>query len=117
MDALVRNVPARQVQVRLGREGVERLVRDYKSGSTVDELAEIYSVNRTTVMSHLRREGVETRRKTRRLSDEQVRRAVEIYEKEESSLESVAEAFGVTSETIRREFIKAGVDRRRPGRR
>lgn len=63
-----------------------------------------------------RREGVPTRRKMRKLTDEQVRRAVECYEKDELSLENVADALGVTSETIRREFIKAGVERRRPGR-
>jgi predicted DNA-binding protein YlxM (UPF0122 family) len=117
MDALVRNVPVRQVHVRLGRKQIDGLVQNYDSGPTVDELAEDYGINRTTVMGHLRREGVETRRKNRRLSDKQVRRAVEIYEKEEFSLESVAEALGVKSKTIRREFIRAGVERRRPGRR
>jgi hypothetical protein len=66
MDALGRDVPARQVHVRLGHEAIDRMVADYESGSKVDELAESYRINRTTVMGHLSREGVQTRQKVRK---------------------------------------------------
>jgi len=84
---------------------------------TVDQLAERYHLHRTTVMRHLDKAGIETRRIARKLTDEQVRRAVERYERDGHTLGDLAEAFGVTSETIRREFIKAGVERRAAGRR
>ncbi len=67
-------------------------------------------------MRHLSTAGIETRRIARKLTDDQVRRAAECYQQDGLSLEAVAEAFNVTSETIRREFIKAGVERRPAGR-
>jgi DNA-binding transcriptional regulator LsrR (DeoR family) len=84
---------------------------------TVDELAERYQLHRTTVMRHLSTAGIETRRIARKLTDDQVRHAAQRYHQEGLSLEELAEAFAVNSETIRREFIKAGVARRDPGRR
>lgn len=83
----------------------------------VQQLAKEIKIHRTTVMAHLRRRGVQARRNVRKLDDAQVKTAAERYEQDGLSLDDLAEVFGVTSETIRRQFIKAEVERRAPGRR
>lgn len=67
-------------------------------------------------MGHLRREGVQTRRKVRKLDDELVSRAAREYA-EGRTLAELGERYGVDAETLRREFERVAVIGRRPGRR
>lgn len=103
------------VQRRLGPDEVTELVAAYRTGSTVKALAERYHVNRTTVMTHLRRQGV-PKRVRRTLGPEDVERAVRLYEGGES-IQSVARQLQLGSSTVGRVLNKAGVSMRPRGRR
>ncbi len=107
--------PPTQRQTRLTQSEIEMLIEDYRAGSTINALAEQYHIHRTTVMNHLRRNKVKTRRFHRGLNGGQVRRAAERYTFG-MSLAQLGEEFGVDAEVIRREFIKLGLPRRLPGR-
>lgn len=50
------------LQTFLSAAEVDRLVDDYRSGASVNELAEGYGVRRVTVSAHLTRRGVSRRR-------------------------------------------------------
>lgn len=87
----------------------------YVDGESIDGLAREYGINRTTVIAHLERKGVERRRNPRKMTDAKVRAAAERYNTG-LSLASVAAEFGVCEHTLRREFECAGVSTRpRPG--
>lgn len=47
----------RQVQVKLTLEQTKQLIQDRKLGATINELAKIYGIHRTTVMKRLKRKG------------------------------------------------------------
>ncbi len=51
--ALIRNV--KQRQVRLTETQIEQLLEERLSGSTINELAELFDIHRTTVMRHIKR--------------------------------------------------------------
>jgi transposase-like protein len=92
----------------LGPEQVDEVVAQYIDGESIDGLAREYGINRTTVISHLERNGVERRRNPRKMTDAMVRDAAERYENG-LSLAAVAAEFGVCDRTLRREFENAGV--------
>ena len=50
-----RSPKRRQVQHRLGDHAVADLVRRRQQGTTIDELAVLFEIHRTTVMAHLTR--------------------------------------------------------------
>ena len=93
-----------QTQRRLKPGEVGELVAKYESGMRVRQLAVEFKINRGTVMDHLRRRGVRTRRNLRKLSDEQVRRLIKLYGSGLSLVE-LGSAFDVNAETIRRMLI------------
>ena len=72
--------PPAQHQRRLRQDEVARLVEDYVSGVSVDDLVVAHGVNRTTVYAHLDRGGIERPRGVGKLSAGQVRHAAELYE-------------------------------------
>jgi transposase-like protein len=87
----------------------------YQVGATINELTGRFRVNRTTVMRHLDRAGVETR--YRRLTLEQIEEAARLYA-EGWSLARLGERLGVSRGTVLNAFRKAGVKTRpRPGER
>jgi transposase-like protein len=99
----------------LSEPTVDEFVRAYLDGSSIDSLAADLGVNRTTIISHLERRGVERRKSVRRMTDWTVRQAARRYESGES-LKVVAARFGVDARTLAREFRYAGVPiRPRPG--
>lgn len=105
----------RQQQRRLAADQIDALVARYIDGESIDGLAREYEINRTTVISHLERNGVERRRNPRKMTDARVRAAGERYATG-ISLAIVATEFGVCDRTLRREFEQAGVPTRpRPG--
>jgi len=84
--------------VRLSAADVSHLVRDYKSGTTIKELAKTFGIHRTTVMDHLRRQGVP--KQGRKLSHEQIRQA-KYLRNSGMSYEAIGRVFGVDGETVR----------------
>lgn len=115
-DEHVPTVPRfRQQQRRLAADQVGKLVARYIDGESIDALAREYGINRTTVISHLERRGVDRRRNPRKMTDVKVRAAAERYAAG-LSLSAVAAEFDVCDRTLRREFECAGVHTRpRPG--
>jgi AraC-like DNA-binding protein len=93
---------------RLSTSQVDESIRTYVAGSSIDSLARQYSVNRTTVIKHLDRQGVPRRRVVRKMNDVAVAQAAVRYE-EGSSLAVVAQEFKVHDRTLAREFRRVGV--------
>jgi DNA-binding CsgD family transcriptional regulator len=102
----------RQVQNRLAPDKVAELVACYQAGAQIDELAVQFGVNRSTVMAHRDRAGVE--RRSRSLSSEHIRDGAVLYAKG-LSLREVGRQFGVDGETVRTAFRKHGVPVRQRG--
>lgn len=104
---------AKQAQHRLRVEEVVQMTQAYEAGALIRELAEQYSVDRTTVMAHLDRQGVPTR--YRRLDPGQIAEAVQFYP-QGWSLRKLASRYEVTDNTVRNALLAAGVQTRpRPG--
>ena len=79
----------------------------------LDDLASAFSIDRRTAGNHLKRRGVQGR--CRKLSDEQIAEAVELYQGD-SSLAQIAERFGVYPQSMRYRLQRAGIELRpRPG--
>lgn len=98
----------RQQQRRLAPDQIEEVVARYIDGESIDALAREYGINRTTVIAHLERNGIERRRNPRKMTDAKVRAAADIYAKGRS-LADVAAEFDVCDRTLRREFELAGI--------
>ena len=97
-----------QRQVRLINERILQLIDQHESGHSVRQLATEFNIHRDTVHEHLKRSGVPQRPNRRKMTDEQVTKAAELYAAH-LSLVKVAAHFGVDAATIRREFAVAGV--------
>jgi transposase-like protein len=115
-----RHVPAelrhRQQQRRLSPRQIEEVVSRYVEGESIDSLARAFGINRTTVISHLERNGVQRRRNPRKMTDAAVQAAANRYASG-LSLTAVAAEFDVCERTLTREFRVAHVViRRRNGR-
>jgi len=102
------------VQRRLSERDVDELVTAYLASSSIDSLAAQLAVNRTTIISHLDRRGIERRKSVRKMTDRSVRQAAKRYRTGES-LKAIAVQFDVDGRTLAREFRRAGV-RIRPRR-
>ena len=101
-----RPVPSlRQKQTKLAQEQVSELVTMHERGIPIDDLASVFDVHRTTVMTHLDRAGAERRTG---LIERHLNEAHRLYESG-SSLARVAEHFGVDAETVRRAFKNADI--------
>ena len=105
--------PQPQIQKRLDAGHVADLVTSYQAGTTVDDLAATYQINRTTVLAHLKRQGVKRRRS--RLQRVDIDKAVHLYAAGHS-VDSVARELRVGSTTVRRVLKARGVELRRQGR-
>lgn len=97
-----------QKQHRMLADEVVGMLADYIAGQSVAQLTKTYRLHRTTVLEQLKRNGVDRRPHVRKLTDEQVKRAGQLYATGISFVH-VAEQFGVNAATIRREFAKAGI--------
>ena len=67
------------VQRRLSEHDIDRLVNTYLAGSSIDSLAAELRLNRTTIISHLDRRGIERRTSVRKMTDHSVRQAAKHY--------------------------------------
>jgi DNA invertase Pin-like site-specific DNA recombinase len=88
-------------------------VEAYLSGSTVKNLAATYGIHRTTVLDHLKRQGVPRRRS--KLNRVDIDKAVSLYAQGNSG-EAIAAELRVAASTVRRELKRAGVTLRQRGR-
>jgi hypothetical protein len=100
---------------RISAELIVELAEAYRQGATVPELARRYNINRTTVLDHLERQGVQRRPNVRKMTDDLVRQAIVLYN-EGWSYDRLGEHLGISAETIRRELKQAGVVSRPAGR-
>ena len=96
------------VQRRLSAADIADLCRLYQEGCSIDSLARQYGVNRTTIISHLDRAGIERRRVARKMTDDSVGKAAKRYD-EGAPLAVGAQGFNVHARTLAREFRQAGV--------
>lgn len=79
-------------------------------------LAKEFGINRETALEHLKRAGIARRPHVRKLTDEHVEQAGQLYATG-LSLKNVAAHFNVNESTIRHEFTRAGIEvRPRRGR-
>jgi transposase-like protein len=96
------------VQRRLSASDVDDIADSYVSGSSIDQLARSYGVNRTTIIKHLDHQGVPRRRVVRKMTDALVAEAAVMY-RNGNSLATVSNEFNIAIRTLRREFRNAGV--------
>jgi hypothetical protein len=101
----------RQTQTRLDPCQSNALAMAYRNGKTIKELAQRYGVHRVTVVSLLRRHGVEPRQVG--LTDMEVAEACRLYP-EGWSLARLADRYDVDDMTVRRYLLLAGVKMRSP---
>jgi|GEM_PF-1057899 len=101
----------RQQQTRLDESEVVRLIAEYRSGSTVYQLAARFGCHRTTVSECLKHHGVPMR--MTRLTSEQIDEAVRLYESGLSSAK-VGKRIGANAETVRQRLRERGVVMRDP---
>lgn len=99
-----------QKQRRLEVREVEALIDHYRSGATINFLAQQYRIHRTTVYEHLDRQGVP--RRQRGPTPEQVRLAAKLYEGG-LSLARIGEQVGIDAQTVRRYLADAGIEIRK----
>jgi DNA-directed RNA polymerase specialized sigma24 family protein len=88
---------------------VAELVQGYVGGLHVDELASQFQVNKSTVIGHLDRAGVD--RRWRKLQPVDVQEAKRLYASR-LSLANVAGRFGVHASTVHSALRKATVQMR-----
>lgn len=88
---------------------VDKLVAGYQAGRSLPELGDEFGVHHRTVAAHLEQRGVKRRVNIRKLSDDDMRQAVRHYEAGDS-LAIVAKMLGVNAETVRRAFVRAGIN-------
>jgi DNA-binding CsgD family transcriptional regulator len=98
----------RRTQIRLGPADIERLIAAYAEGNTVLQLAARFKIHRTTVLTHLERNGVPRRRSGPKLSDEDVRQATVLY-RDGLSLKAIGIRFLVAPDTVGKALRRVGV--------
>ena len=90
---------------RLTESEIDQLVESFKSGVTVKELAKHFSINRTTVMDHLRRRKVPRQGEW---STSAIKKAAARYKVGET-LDEIAATMNVDPRTVGRQLKLAGV--------
>jgi hypothetical protein len=100
--------PTRREARRLSPEEVDKLAATYRSGATVPQLVEQFEIHRTTVLAHLERRNVPRRAHVAKLTDDDIAVAAGLYLRGQS-LATVALAFDVNAETIRKGLLRGGV--------
>ncbi len=95
------------VQRRLSDAEIGDLCRLYSEGRSIDALARQFEVNRTTIITHLDRAGIERRRVARMMTDNSVAMAATRYG-QGASLAVVAQEFDVHGRTLAPEVLPSG---------
>lgn len=102
--AVVRRIE--HLQTFLTAAEVDRLVDDYLTGATVNELADRYGVHRATVSAHLTRRHVGRRRLG--LGVDEAAEAVRLH-LGGTSMRAIARTMGVDRKAIRVVLVQAGI--------
>ncbi|MFD6883654.1 hypothetical protein [Rhodococcus sp. NPDC060084] len=97
---------------KLERNEIEALVRRYREGATVYELAEEFGMHRQTVSAHLHREGIALRSRVR-MTPQLLARATELYEAGWSTVR-IGKELGLGTSTVGKALKRAGVPMRQP---
>ncbi|ATQ27324.1 helix-turn-helix domain containing protein [Rhodococcus ruber] len=97
---------------KLAPDEIEALVRRYRDGATVYELAEEFGMHRQTVSAHLHREGVVLRSRVR-MTPQLLARATELYEAGWSTVQ-IGKELGLGTSTVGKALKRAGVRMRQP---
>ena len=84
------------------------LVRAYQDGTTIKELAEQHRINRSTVLGHLDRQGIERRMTRAKLTDRQVSDAARLRADGWSYIR-LGKHFNVTDVTVANSLRRAGL--------
>ena len=100
-----------QFQRRLTPLEILHLGEGYLAGSTVEELASLYNIHRSTVMAQLERSGIARRGKGP--TEAQASLAVELY-RQGKSTSAIGSLLGFSGEAIRRRLVESGVSIRGP---
>lgn len=103
--------PTRRTHPRLTAAEVDQLIEARQAGASIEDLADAFSAHRSTVMSHLRMNGIAARNAW---SAGQLEQAVAMYEAG-SSLADVAHALGCGTSTAGRRLRAAGLTLRPRG--
>jgi len=102
-----------RTQKRLDPERIARLIADYEAGEPVNNLAMAYGIHRSTVLEHLKRQGIRGRRT--RLTPPDIEKIVGLCAAEES-VEAIAHDLRVGDTTVRRALKKFEVPLKARGR-
>jgi Helix-turn-helix domain len=102
----------RQQQTRLDELYQTKLVEAYKSGNSVNQLAQQFGIASRTASAILERHGIKRRYKI--LTSEDIARARKLYEAG-ASYATIGEHFKVNPSTVRKSLLGAGVESRPVG--
>ena len=103
----------RQLQRRLSADEQVQVVERYKSGDTVYELGRAFIIGRTTISAILERHGIP--RRYRLLGPDELKTAIELYQRQGLSLVDVGARIGVNASTVLNAFKTSGVKTRPVG--
>jgi DNA-binding CsgD family transcriptional regulator len=95
-------------QGRLRAPDIDALVDRYRAGDTIIQLADRFGINRTTVIAHLDRRGVQRRAIAKQWDHETLTSAARTYQNG-YSLADIAAQFGLDPSTVANRFRRAGV--------
>lgn len=96
----------RETPKRLSDDEAAQLVQAYRSGATVNQLAEHWGIHRTTVLEHLKRQDVPRRQS--KIEDERLPDLIAAYEAG-VTLAGLGREYEVRPETVRNTLVRAGV--------
>lgn len=100
-----RTVRSHRRKTPLTTEQTDKLIAEYRAGTSVNEIANQLGVHRSTVLNTLDRTGVERRWGK---IDRHIEEAQTLYESG-FSMKTVGEHFGVSMDAVRTAFLKHGV--------
>ena len=107
-DATAPSATTHRTQRQLRGVDVDALVDHYQAGDTIRQLADRFGINRTTVIAHLDRRGVQRRAIAKQWDHEALASAARTYQSG-SSLADIAAQFGLDPSTVANRFRRAGV--------
>jgi DNA-directed RNA polymerase specialized sigma24 family protein len=105
----------KQPNVRLRPEQVADLLVQYKGGTSLAALASTFGIHESTVKAHIRRAGA-TMRPVRKITAEQVREMVQLYERDGWSTAQIGQHLGCDKKTVNRHLKQVGIQLKPPGR-
>jgi AraC-like DNA-binding protein len=95
-------------QRRLRPTDIDALIDRYNARDTINQLAHRFAINRTTVIAHLDRRGVERRAVSKQWDHQTLTSATRDYA-DGSSLADIAARFGLDPSTVANRFRRAGI--------